>query len=490
MMLFPVVHPSAVEQMESGIHRINLGNVYQKAFDLKFMITTNLNLTDDVKTINTYAHDFKDECGTLGVRHKSVHEQCISLTSSIERIATQTVTDLNNIYNRRSRRWIVSAAKLWKAGPAILTSVGIIYQEAQIVKLQGQLADTKQKMHKAASALLKIEDLQFDDIEGKLNEVIQHQQEVQATETITAYAQTINMIFSRIKDKHQSITAIKPLEDLKKYVKPLQEKMPHIGLPPIGDEIFNIHGVQVGKANDLVTVTFTIPMVNIPSLEHWAIISVANSTGELWLLTNQNKIQRVVVHPTLKTFADVTETALLHPEIIENTQLKSMDECTESIFNDQNKYSWSCASDNLPNHQEEIVAVLETKAVLFSSGATPSFLSCENKTYRIQTAAIFDSNICYSKSMAMNIAEEKEPHLHPMGLEQVEFITPNPKVASMKEEFNKIWDWREIDSGSIISGILATSTGIIFIFIGIRCILSCRSRQEWLPNWDGPERVI
>lgn len=102
IVLLPFTHPTAVDQLQAGIHVRSLGS--HKAFDMEFRITTNLNLTKDIECITNYAKDFNLECVKLGAAHHNIQQKCTALNASIHQKSHQVINELRTMYATKEKR--------------------------------------------------------------------------------------------------------------------------------------------------------------------------------------------------------------------------------------------------------------------------------------------------------------------------------------------------------------------------------------------------
>lgn len=185
--------------------------------------------------------------------------------------------EIKDEYKLKTKRWIAFTAKgLMKAAPFVATSLGMMYQEAEIWSLRRQVNDAKTKMVLTANALLNITEVEYETIEGKLNEVIAKQQEVLMEESILNYAENIELLLINLRMKHETITDIQPYDELIAYIQPVLSKLPTIMLPDIGNDLFKIYPATKSINDDITIVSFTIPMVVKQANVIWSIISAPN----------------------------------------------------------------------------------------------------------------------------------------------------------------------------------------------------------------------
>lgn len=393
---------------------------------------------------------------------------------------------------------VLKSGTFWKAAPTIATSLGIIYQETQIQSLQTQLQSTKDKLQKTANVLLNVTDLEYEAIENKLNEVIDRQQEILMKETIMGYAQNIELLFGRLKTKHDSITSIKPLKELENFIQPILEKMPSMCLPDIGNEIFEIYSPEKELQNGSAIVSFTIPLVSCNKLSLWIFVSIPKPEGEIILLSNHDKFQRVVTNLNKTTFADITSSRNIHINIIDYTIMNPLDACTSAVLNKQPPTK--CEVDIIQTSEDEIIPIDKNLVILFGVFPSTTSINCGNGARVISQAAIVNTTTCLivTKSKAVgsetsfevDFAEDSAAD----GIKEYQDIvlplTHSPLAIEMRKSLKSDingW-WQHQDAGLIIVEVLGFTTLIVFFILLLKCFNFSPRRTRWFPEWEGPHQ--
>lgn len=79
MSIVTIINASTKTPLDSGVYIHYLRKVSMKAVDIKFQITTNINLTSDITTINEYVQDFSEFCNNKTRAYEKITVHCKSL---------------------------------------------------------------------------------------------------------------------------------------------------------------------------------------------------------------------------------------------------------------------------------------------------------------------------------------------------------------------------------------------------------------------------
>lgn len=407
-------------------------------------------------------------------------------------MAEHTVTEISKDYKVRSKRWISLTTKgLWKAAPMIVTSLGMVYQETEIWNLNKQVKDAKTKMVLTANTLLNITEVEYEAMEGKLNEVIIKQQEVLMEEQVINYAENIVLLFTNIQLKHETITDILPYDDLVAYITPLLNKLPTMKLPDIGDEIFHVYSPTKSLEGSMVVVSFTIHLVLSKNHVAWVVIAASSIT-----LSNNAKVQIVVTDNSSKTYTDITSQPINPYKIIDNVKMITMYGCLQQIFTNAEPTDCLNSEANL----EQVFDLPNNLAIIFATQNRKVSVQCSSKEHPLAVTAIVNTSECTIVTDNRVFAGHQPININ-MGNEDIEIIRPdltpmiqplahNPLAmqqrSSLKAELDR---WTSPDTGRIIIEVIAAL--IIFAALAV-CIRCCTQRpkpkpeSKWFPDYDGP----
>ncbi|CAO1293928.1 unnamed protein product, partial [Diamesa hyperborea] len=101
----------------------------------------------------------------------------------------------------------------------------IVYQQMEIARLTTESESAKFKLHNTAMLLLNKTDLEYNQLDHKLNESINMQKELIVEENINVFNEKISLIFKAILNIYHEVANIKPHLELQQYFNTLSDKM-------------------------------------------------------------------------------------------------------------------------------------------------------------------------------------------------------------------------------------------------------------------------
>lgn len=490
--------------MTPGIHLRKIGPVYLKAFDIDFSIKTSLNLTHDLRLVQITVNDFQQECATFDKLYPKVADHCFNLHLKLGQLAKKTAMELQAEYRHKSRRWVSLTSKgIWKAAPWIAATLGAAYQEVEIWNLKKQITDAKSKMVLTTNALLNITEVEYEAIEGKLNEVISKQQEVIMDEAVINYAENVELFLVNLKLKHETITDIQPTTELHAYIEPVVAKLPTITLPPIGDEVFRVNPVSKSIQDGIVIVSYTIPMVQTQNISAWLIIASQTNDDTTYILENNSLIQQIVVNEENNTFADISNHPAQPFSIMKDVTMMKMSNCLLQIFSNS-----TLSSCNITKMQTvEITELYDDLVVVRDKTDSAISITCDNKLFSLNgRTAIVNTTECpittsrraFVGHHFVNInTDEEEVGVNGYTTNSaIEPLSHSPLAQETRRTLKeKLESWTSApDTGKLMVMILGCGLLLISISICIKCITQ-RHREavpppQWFPEYIGPIRHV
>ena len=294
---------------------MSLRNVSIKAMDLDFTIATSINLTEDCNIIQRELDAFNGFCKTFEEgNYTRVHQHCINVEKEAAKEIQGTLKNLKDSYNMKVKRssgyyqlnrpprsiggLITGTAKqLFKYSPQIAMGLGIVYQTYENQKLENHVEVLKTKIKTVSNLMFNISETEYEAASEQLNILLDQQRQLDLETKINDYSSTVQLLAAQIVTKHQSIINLKPLKELQQYVTELDKKLNSFALPQLDDmlSIFTLNRAIKSIKNELVHVTFKIPLVQKMKFREFAIITVPTSEGEAIIAGNQQLAHRVVL---------------------------------------------------------------------------------------------------------------------------------------------------------------------------------------------------
>lgn len=528
-----------IQPLNPGVHLQYLGETYIKSFDLSFTVVTTTNLTEDLNAIDQHVKEFSTFCEEYEVQNfTTLHIYCRNLEKEVEIEANQTKAMIQHNYNlqrpkrslvavlgklvsgsarrsytlipsevKRPKRWIGVVAKgLLKYSPEILMTAGIAYQAYENDKLQNEVEQLKLRTQKVTSLLNEKTDIEYQAMQEEMKQLVEQQRQIMLEGEIGEYANAIQLLVSNIQMKHQNIGNIRPLSELQDYVKQINSPRPSFKIPEnlTDEELFTFNPVEKGVKNDLVTMTFMIPMVKPHNFSIYALVSIPSFDGSYIAFGNGKMVQQMGFDPSYRSYFDL-ETAGLDRGIVHTSINTTASPCIDAIVKKQMEaISQKCEERRVADVKTEVFSLGEDLAItLTKEPSTISVVCDKNESSRLWSYA----NLIDYKGCKL-LAEEKEVTSHmfrttttvintePESPQEtispppiiIEDITDDPRVDTLSTQIQQqLSDWEFHDTlysywieiGLFLLVIVLTITGII-VHRKYQEIRKKLRRENWL----------
>lgn len=401
--LVPSVPALFIQPLEPGIHAQATRNVSVSTFELNFLMRTNLNTTHDSNMLHSNIQDLKTFCDSLAQPEiVNISTFCHSLADSLAQESRLAISFITSTATRtRSARAIPAVAAqvlaMAKAAlPHVLTTGYIIYQEVKISRLEAQLDTLNDRLKKVAYILAKSTDIESEAVAQVLNDLIRHQQLQQLQTELTDYAANIQAHIQETILRYESVTAIRPYEALRDYVENHQPILGGLQLPPHSntDDLFTYEPARVSIENNIVLVSFIIPLVTNLSYTEYQLISIPGPDGTAILLENHDWHQLTVFDTTNATYFAPTEPAPLDRPVYRRHIARPVTLCLRDILVDSspNNSLRACGTKNLRNLTDFFRLGEEDWGVLLTNAPQDIEITCQpNQT----TTVTFPANLLH-----------------------------------------------------------------------------------------------
>lgn len=207
--------------------------------------------------------------------------------------------------------------------------------ENRVTILQSNISELKSKVVKVSSLLMNISNVEYETVEQNLNNLIEQQQLLLIEEEINNFAAAIQLLISNTQAKHQNIINIRPHKELQKVADSLTNQFDAFTLPKLEkpDDLFTINKVSKTITNDLITLTYVIPMVRKEAFYEYGIISIPSSTNVAIVLNNGTLVQKIIINDRNTTsFIPNPDKEIFH-NIYDNIVIDNLPNCERQIMN-------------------------------------------------------------------------------------------------------------------------------------------------------------
>lgn len=496
--------------LSPGVHIIKLNEVYLKATDLNLTIETQLNLTQDISILNSMASELLNYCENLNDT-PNLKSYCLNVSEIIDSRAHQAATKIMDIYelNKRNKRWlsgILTGVKgLAKALPWIITAGGIAYQEYEIHNLNNEKEIMKERLQKTSKILLKITELEHDEVDEKLTNVLKIQKEENIRTEINSYMGMIFPLIEMIQDRQSSIIHLKPYKELEQQYQDITKSLPNVMLAPV-EKIFSISQKQIlYSETGKVQVNYQIPLVQKHTHNLYGIFNIPDEGGYIIDLQN-NHYMEVIMNNENTSYYSPTSDSKISDNIYTIKNWRNVSGCLSVIFHRNNTIG-NCNDTILPITSNKIIQIGHN--LLLALSVQNITILCENKQASFYgQASIISISDCIvqvgselsSINRHIDINEPRLPlFLNPPILKEASLKTHHHTELNhlRKQLKNILEDDRRIFPTGTTKAKSFPIISLILVFISIIVIIViakmyCRSKRasksnQQNTNWKGPD---
>lgn len=490
-----------------GVHIVIENQVYIKTNELNLIIETQLNLKEDLSMINETVTTLETFCGNLRAT-PILAAYCWNVSQAIEIRAKQTTAEIMNIYkiNNRQKRWspiLTTGGKyLLKYGLTTLVAAGVAYQEYEIYNLKEENAMIKERIRKTSMLILNITDLEHDEVDGKLTEVINSQQELNTKIQINSYLDMISILIDIVNDRHSSILNLKPYNELENLFQNISTNLPDVIIPPVND-IFSIsHKEAIYGQAENVRIIYKIPLIQRVPVTYYGIVNIPDKNGFILDVQKTHYLEVLVNHDNSSYYLPTFDNKVAE-NIYEISQWEETSGCFSLIFH-RNSSSDNCKSTHLPISSNRIIALGNDVVLTFSLQNITAFCDNEQTTFYALASLVYLSNctIMIGSQVSSNITihvdinKPRIPMILAPPITKVSIFKPHQvEIEELKEQLEEtINDDSQnypINSWNIYSFltffvIFVLLLIILITVIGIVCYRGRKKRRQ-NTHWEGPE---
>lgn len=282
------------------INVLNLRNVTLKAIDITFTVQTPLNLTNDMASLHAQSNAVDELCQQY-TGMQPIKRRCTQITNALRLDVEAAIAHLSQKLDKspadpRPKRWVVPVV-LGLSQVVTMISMGAMY-----LNLKSENTDLRRKITKMSTILLNATEVEFDNLETKLNEVIETQNTLQLLGELENLNELATGLVQNIIEQYDQLDSLNPTRELDNYIKDLQTTIPNVERPHIPwQQLFK--PVKKFVDNDLVFVTFNIPLME---KERYTEYLIALDPGAVnYTLSNGKLTNRVITNVANDTLVEL-----------------------------------------------------------------------------------------------------------------------------------------------------------------------------------------
>ena len=485
-----------------------MGPAFEKVFDLSFSLETNVNCTKDLEIIQNHLKGFQSYCNMNGKNIWINHcRNLLSLVTIEGNNVKNVITSIATNKYKRKAFWPAVIRFGAKHATGIVLSAGVIYQQTEITRLTIEADSARYKLHNTAMLILNKTDLQYDQLDNKLNQSINVQRDLVAEGLINVYTEKLSLIFKTILNTYEQIINITPYIELEQYFMTLKDKVKDVILPiHLKDQMFKVYAPKVSVINKMLTITFRIPTIKATEFQKFAIISVPASDGKLIELPNQQLVDIIVFDPRQNITFDPNNATKIASRIYDQVQWKKSNMCTITLLTKAKPDATCNHSIVKPQYNNYL---LETDYAVVFPSENLSFI-CGNVTRAINKTIIatlvnFEKCIIVNgknklasinpEPIIINIQEPAE--IEQMDIPQIKMtnITINSEeIESYRKQIEEITKYEEYhpfirEHLSIIIILITLSLLLSSLPFLVRCYLKKKILQQATPETSRRNRI-
>ena len=450
-----------INPLSPGVTLYKLREVEIKAFDLSLDVKTTINITEDISIINNHVKEFKEFC--LNIENYIVSNHCIAVFSSVEIESNATIKQINmNYNNNRKKRFIPVIAKhtvtaLIKYAPHILLATGMIYQTAEINKLNRDINEVKSKMTRLSKLMLNVTDMEYQTIDQTMSEIIEQQRKILLEEQVNDYAIGTKGLIDNMKSRYQNLVNIRPTTELRNYVSEANANLSMFSLPQINDErLFTMNKAEIRVEQEIIIIKFKIPMVHPNKYDEYAIINTPTKTNEITKLGNNQLIQKIAMNKKNSTMFFPSKAIEGENNMYQNVTTEIITPCIATMFagNTGEEINSECMKNKVDIDNDKIYWLKPNLCVIWlstiPSKSTKLFCNKTEETLEAKASIVKleDCQLVYNEVqindmiMESEIGEKNEKmneiyqEITPIKL-KINNVTRNPRINEARGELTR-----------------------------------------------------
>lgn len=496
--------------LSAGTHLHKIDEIYLKATDMSLVMKTKFDVNSDLLNIKASALELKNACKNMTNMPK-VKSFCYNVSNIVNLRAEQVTNSILNIYgiSHRRKRWsgMLTGAKFAiKYIAPVLTAGGVVYQEYQISNLKHENDIIKERMRKTSMILLKITEIEHEDIDHKLSEMIAIQKETNMINDINVYINTITIIMDTLLERHLQILQLKPFSELKEQYSHISHEMPDVIIAPVED-IFDIAERQLTTTKSgEITLLIKVPLVYKDKAIHYGIINIPDENGYIFDIHNKEfYLEAIVNHKNTSYFIPSADDRITE-SIFKINQWQNITNCWAMIFR-RNFSVTPCNITYAPITSNQIIKIEDNVALTLAIDNVNIICDDKKDSLNISSALINYPNCILSvgSQTSNNINITITTHqtnlpmiLQPPKIKLSDFKPRSNEIIKLEKELEDITEDSSLDSyskGNKIPlliypfALFAVILIIICLMITICCIKKnsiSRDCNQQLQTWDGP----
>lgn len=321
----------SIEELPSGLSiRLLQENVGVKLLDVKFILKTNINITEDFQQMDAELTRFEKYCDSLyDVAFLNITSQCNERYNTLLQELKLSKTNILGTYGSdRKRRGLFTKFAvgpiLKKAAPYGVMTAAIGWQEYENWKHKKELHNVESKFNKASFILLNLTETEHAEVHKQLDHLVEQQKHLILEAELNSYVAEIQTLIASMVARHESFSELRPLEELNKFVDQLNSPTQIVRIPtlPVSEHIFSLHPIKKFLEDEIVHIEYNIPLVNLEQFLKYVIISSFNVSNQTIILDNNKTVQVIVANSDNSTYFFPEDVEEITPTLFGNVQLQ------------------------------------------------------------------------------------------------------------------------------------------------------------------------
>ena len=485
-----------VTPLTPGLQVFKMGTVERQLATIEFTIKTKANMTKDFETVQKQIKEFNEFCDDEKKSELKAH--CSKLGILLQEESAAAKTSIFGRFLKRdkaneTRPKRQTGALIWKivqkAAPHLITAGSLIALEVQHLQNLNKLEDMKKKVTTISTLLLNVTDTEYEAVEAQLNQLLEHQRELMAQVEMTDYATSLQVLLASVIQKCGSLSEIRPMNELHKYIELLNGEGTNFKLPETmsQDQIFTTYPVEQTLDNGQASLTFKIPLVRKELYEKYLIASIPKDDDEYFLL-DYGFWQILAMDDKNRSYFEIpTQTDKYTQTVYEDTVITFKDTCATGAFLQQDAENRLCDKTKKFTRGNPFFLLGEDSAVIIVSKAEETKMECLNNKQMLAKGSFRVKYMdCTITSPGFRLEGRKQAEFGKQEEEDIQNMRParetfemtNPseqQIKALREELKtqikqldsmsfESWiqaDWVRITTGTILG--VAAAGALTFI---------------------------
>jgi hypothetical protein len=342
----------------------------------------------------------------LGVALKSSHG-IKEMTKDIDTLTTTLNTTQRNKQPRGKRSLLVQGLRLSKNAIPWLGGLSTVAMGIELVRMEGHMEQLRNSMKKMVHIILNDTKIGFEEVDGRINDILLAKKESELMEEIDHYAILYLDGVIGIVEKHNGLENYIPIDLWNATVQQLNNGTGRVKLPRIGDG-WNIRATQRNLVNETVSLTYELPVALADDLTEYTIVSIPVNQRRVLLETNAMS-QQLLVDPRNQTYLVKSKLTEIYPGLYKHSPRRKLPTCSLKIIQQGTNLPLpkECLSIPADTVSTSLFAISPTQTVVIPDEQNTT-LTCNTTTFEVTKAIMIEDEKCFLDSTTFYTTIEKE----------------------------------------------------------------------------------